>query len=228
MRWRKTIVRRESSPLVPAAPSSSATGAGASMRFKRGPASCAGCCKLHGQVKGGVAISGEPRLRRRLLGPRLRAQRAHGEDPLAGEGAAALRSAAELLRARRRSRTAASTSARPTARSIRSAPRAASCAGRSRRAASSTRRRRSGADRVFAGSYSHRFFAFDAATGDVLWQFKANGPISGSATVVAGRVYFATLKGTDVRARRDAPAGRCGRSRTASTRRSSPTPTAST
>jgi outer membrane protein assembly factor BamB len=51
-------------------------------------------------------------------------------------------------------------------------------------------------DRVFAGSYSHRFFAFDAATGNVLWQFDANGPISGSPTVVAGRVYFATLKGT--------------------------------
>ena len=51
-------------------------------------------------------------------------------------------------------------------------------------------------DRVFAGSYSHRFFAFDAATGAILWQFTANGPISGSPTVVAGRVYFATLKGT--------------------------------
>ena len=51
-------------------------------------------------------------------------------------------------------------------------------------------------DRVFVGSYSGRFFAFDAATGAILWQFQANGPISGSATVVAGRVYFATLKGT--------------------------------
>jgi outer membrane protein assembly factor BamB len=51
-------------------------------------------------------------------------------------------------------------------------------------------------DRVYAGSYSHRFFCFDAATGAVLWQFNANGPISGSPTIVAGRVYFATLKGT--------------------------------
>jgi outer membrane protein assembly factor BamB len=51
-------------------------------------------------------------------------------------------------------------------------------------------------DRVFAGSYSGTFFSFDAATGAILWQFKANGPISGSPTVVAGRVYFATLKGT--------------------------------
>jgi hypothetical protein len=36
----------------------------------------------------------------------------------------------------------------------------------------------------------------DAATGNILWKFKANGPISGSPTVIAGRVYFATLKGT--------------------------------
>ena len=51
-------------------------------------------------------------------------------------------------------------------------------------------------ERVYAGSYSHRFFCFDAATGRVLWSFKANGPISGSPTIVAGRVYFATLSGT--------------------------------
>lgn len=50
-------------------------------------------------------------------------------------------------------------------------------------------------DRVFVGSYSHTFFCFDAATGAVRWQFKANGPISGSPTVIAGRVYFATLNG---------------------------------
>ena len=50
--------------------------------------------------------------------------------------------------------------------------------------------------RVFVGSYSHRFFSMDAATGTILWQFTANGPISGSPTVIAGRVYFATLKGT--------------------------------
>jgi outer membrane protein assembly factor BamB len=51
-------------------------------------------------------------------------------------------------------------------------------------------------DRVFVGSYSKQFRAFDAATGRVDWTFKANGPISGSPTIVAGRVYFATLQGT--------------------------------
>jgi outer membrane protein assembly factor BamB len=50
-------------------------------------------------------------------------------------------------------------------------------------------------DRIYAGSYSHKFTCFDAATGNIIWQFTANGPISGSATVIAGRVYFATLAG---------------------------------
>ena len=47
---------------------------------------------------------------------------------------------------------------------------------------------------VFAGSYSKRFYAFDAATGDVRWTFSANGQISGSPTVIGSVVYFATLK----------------------------------
>ena len=34
----------------------------------------------------------------------------------------------------------------------------------------------------------------DAATGDVQWTFDANGPISGSASVVDGIVYFSTLR----------------------------------
>jgi outer membrane protein assembly factor BamB len=47
---------------------------------------------------------------------------------------------------------------------------------------------------VLIGSYSRRFYAFDAATGNVRWQFRANGKISGSPTVVDGIVYFSTLK----------------------------------
>ena len=47
---------------------------------------------------------------------------------------------------------------------------------------------------VLVGSYSGRFFAFDAATGEQRWSFRANGKISGSATVIGNVVYFATLK----------------------------------
>jgi outer membrane protein assembly factor BamB len=49
--------------------------------------------------------------------------------------------------------------------------------------------------RVYVGSYDGTFYALDAATGDVAWRFAANGPISGSATIVDGLVYFSTLRG---------------------------------
>jgi eukaryotic-like serine/threonine-protein kinase len=46
---------------------------------------------------------------------------------------------------------------------------------------------------VLVGSYSKKFFAFNAATGAELWHFNADGPISGSAVVIGNVVYFATL-----------------------------------
>ena len=49
--------------------------------------------------------------------------------------------------------------------------------------------------RILIGSYSGTFSALDAGTGGVRWQFRANGPISGSATVIGNLVYFATLHG---------------------------------
>jgi outer membrane protein assembly factor BamB len=50
--------------------------------------------------------------------------------------------------------------------------------------------------RVYAGSYSKKLYAFDAATGEIVWEFDADGPISGAPTVMAGNVYAATLEGT--------------------------------
>jgi outer membrane protein assembly factor BamB len=47
---------------------------------------------------------------------------------------------------------------------------------------------------VLVGSYDGFFYALDAATGDVRWRYDAAGPISGSATVLAGLVYFSTLR----------------------------------
>ena len=49
--------------------------------------------------------------------------------------------------------------------------------------------------RVFVGSYSRRFYAFDAATGDVAWETETGGEVSGSPTVLGGLVYVATLAG---------------------------------
>ena len=57
-------------------------------------------------------------------------------------------------------------------------------------------------ERILIGSYSGRFYCLDAATGDVRWEFRANGPISGSATVLGDLVYFSTLDGAHIRVRR--------------------------
>ena len=46
---------------------------------------------------------------------------------------------------------------------------------------------------MLVGSYDHNFYALDAATGATRWVFHANGPISGSASVVDGIVYFSTF-----------------------------------
>ena len=63
--------------------------------------------------------------------------------------------------------------------------------------------------RVLVGSYDHRFYAFDAGTGDVLWRFDANRAISGAATVIDGLVYFSTFSAAPT-----PDAANAGRSRT--------------
>ena len=54
---------------------------------------------------------------------------------------------------------------------------------------------------ILIGSYSGRFSALDAATGDE-WEFDAGGPISGSATVLGERRLLLDAEGPDLRARR--------------------------
>jgi outer membrane protein assembly factor BamB len=49
--------------------------------------------------------------------------------------------------------------------------------------------------RVFAGSFTGDLYCFDAATGDVCWKYRTNGPISGSPIVINGIVYVSSLKG---------------------------------
>ena len=194
--WRKTIYPSESSPVVTAGSVFVGDWSGRIYAFKQRSG------KLRWVTQ--AARAGEERcldrrraaVRRRLLGPRVRAR-----HPLAGRSSGRRRRSGASATpgtstARRRSRTAASTSAPPTARSIRSAPRAGSFAGRSRRAASSTRRPPSGAT---ASSQARTRIGSSRST-------RRPARSSGSSrrtarsparpTVVAGRVYFATLKGT--------------------------------
>jgi outer membrane protein assembly factor BamB len=48
---------------------------------------------------------------------------------------------------------------------------------------------------VYVGSFSKRFLALDAGTGEVRWSFPAHGAISGAPTVLDGIVYFSTIEG---------------------------------
>ena len=41
-----------------------------------------------------------------------------------------------------------------------------------------------------AGTGAHTMFAFDAATGDILWSFASGGSVNGGAAVVDGVVYW--------------------------------------
>jgi outer membrane protein assembly factor BamB len=45
--------------------------------------------------------------------------------------------------------------------------------------------------RVFVGTYDGRFYALDAATGDVVWQIEAGGTVHAAPTVMGGLVYYA-------------------------------------
>ncbi len=193
--WRKRIAPSESSPLVVAGSVVVGDWSGRIYAFRKRTGKLYWSTKLHGQVKGGVAVSGE---------------RIYVGDYSGHVYALALRSGKIIWQAKAQPRFghAGNFYATPTAAYGRVYIGATdgkmysfgAASGKLRWSQSTGGFVYSSAavwrDRVFAGSYSGRFFAFDAATGAILWQFKANGPISGSPTVVAGRVYFATLKGT--------------------------------
>jgi outer membrane protein assembly factor BamB len=44
---------------------------------------------------------------------------------------------------------------------------------------------------VFVGTYDGRFYALDAATGDVRWNIEAGGTVHSAPTVMGGLVYYA-------------------------------------
>ena len=98
-----------------------------------------------GQDQGRRRGLGQPRLRRLVRPPPLRARTARRASCSGARRRSSGSASAASSTRRPQPRTAASTSAARTARSTRSARRPASCAGRTRRAATCTRRRRSGA-----------------------------------------------------------------------------------
>ena len=125
--------------------------------------------------QGLARLQRRPARRRLLRRPRLRLQRPHGHAALAHRGPrhATAGSGRAASTPRRRSRTAASTSARPTAACTRSWPRPARSRGASRPAATSTPGPRPCTRLILFGSYDHKFYALNARTGAQRWRFDA-------------------------------------------------------
>ena len=147
-------------------------------------------------IKGAVALAGGRLYVGSYDGHVYCARRADGQARSGRRRRSTASAARHASTRRRRSPTGASTSARPTARSTRSARRAASCAGRTATGGyvyaspAVWQRARASSARTAGGSTR-----FDAATGDVRWRSARTATISGSATVIGGVVYFATLEG---------------------------------
>lgn len=51
-------------------------------------------------------------------------------------------------------------------------------------------------NKVFVGTHSSLFYAFDASNGSSLWTFTSNGPIASQAIVAGTTVYFGNNEGT--------------------------------
>jgi outer membrane protein assembly factor BamB len=193
--WRKKIAPSESSPVVTAGSVFIGDWSGRVYAFAKRTGKLRWATKLHGQVKGAVAVSGN---------------RVYAADYSSHVYALSLRSGKILWQAKAQPRLGHAGNFYSTPAVAYGRVYIGATDGKVYSFGATTGKLRwsqsTGGfvyaspavwrDRVFAGSYSGRFFAFDAATGAIEWQFKANGPISGSATVLAGRVYFATLKRT--------------------------------
>jgi hypothetical protein len=54
----------------------------------------------------------------------------------------------------------------------------------------------SGDGKVYAGTKSGIMFAFDALTGNIAWQYQADGPILHTAGYAGGKVFFGTMNGS--------------------------------
>ena len=203
-----------------AEPSTSETGTAASGRSTRGPVARAGRRSSHGAIKGSLALSGKPALHRYLRRRRRRARGAHRSSALAQR-----RPRPDLLVARGCLRPRLYRLARRRRLRVRRGDRAPALGARdgqlrvrlARDLATSSARRllRPSLLRV---RRRHRRCPL---------ALRRSGPISGSASVIDGLVYFSTFKERTYAL--DAANGRQSRrGTTGSTRRPSPTASIST
>ena len=183
IRWRTRIGPTESSPLARRRPRLRRRLARPRLRARRADGPRALDVPGQGPDQGRGREVGQPALRRHLRRPPLRVRAQHREGDLADALAGpARRPRPVLLDARGRVRARLHRLDRRQGLLVRRGERqAALVAGRP--AATSTRSPAVWRKTVYVGSYSGRFYALDAATGDVKWRFQAKGDISGSATV---------------------------------------------
>jgi outer membrane protein assembly factor BamB len=61
--------------------------------------------------------------------------------------------------------------------------------------------------KVFVGTYDGKFYALNAATGDVVWQIDARGAVHSAPTVMDGLVYYAVCSTCGSEAQRAVASG---------------------
>ena len=192
--------RRRSSS---ATASTSATGSGNVYALDKRTGRIVWTAHTGGAVKGAIAVSGNRRLRRLVRRPPVRVQRAQRPPALARERRSApVRRRHVLLDARRGLRPRLHRLDRRQGVLVRRDERQAPLVAQHRRL-----RLRLAGDlapaRARSGRTATRSTRSTPRPATRAGRFKANGPISGSGTVINGVVYFATLEeGPHVRAQR--------------------------